>query len=68
MLLYAVLQAAVVAVRFCPVLYALPEGGGAGDADSPLQLPYHMVFAVATQDSVIIYDTLVPPSLFEPST
>ncbi|KAH7622201.1 putative Chromatin assembly factor 1 subunit FAS2 [Nannochloris sp. 'desiccata'] len=45
----------VVAVRFCPVLFRKDP-----NASCPAlydQLPYKMVFAVATLDSVIIYDT-----------
>lgn len=44
-----------VAVRFCPIFYKLH----AHDADQPpvIELPYRMVFAVATKSSVILYDT-----------
>lgn len=55
-----------VAVRPSPVLYKLPdsvpmvtnENAAPADASqSPLGLPYRSVFAVLTQDSVLIYDT-----------
>ncbi|KAL7662578.1 Uncharacterized protein ABC855_g4825 [[Candida] zeylanoides] len=51
------LKKPAIAVAFSPVLYALPKA-----ASSPFRLPHKMVFAVATQDSVVIYDTtrLVP--------
>lgn len=39
-----------IAVSFCPILYK-------ANADPVVKLPYVMRFAVATQDSVIIYDT-----------
>ncbi|KAK9907533.1 hypothetical protein WJX75_005474 [Coccomyxa subellipsoidea] len=45
----------VMAVRFCPLLFELGEGlEGEG---SPFELPYKMVLAVATSDSVMLYDT-----------
>lgn len=44
-------------VRFSPILYHLRETPvGAGKA-SIFDLPYRMVYAVATQDSVWVYDT-----------
>ncbi|XP_067010569.2 chromatin assembly factor 1 subunit B [Anabrus simplex] len=43
-----------VAVRFCPLLFELHEGG------SMFALPYRMVVAVATQCSVVLYDTQQP--------
>lgn len=54
-------QKASVAVRFCPILFELRQD----DADaaeekfskSLFKLPYRMVFAVATLDSVLLYDT-----------
>ena len=58
---------AVVAIRFCPQLFKLRDSSP-GDVksqpieqanDNPFQLPYRMVFAVATLDSVIIHDTQV---------
>lgn len=65
------------AVRFSPVAYKLrpaeaaaaqqeaAEGGtaGAGAAGPFGALPYRMVFAVATLDSVAIYDTQVRRTL-----
>lgn len=43
-----------VAVRCCPVLFALRQMTD----DSPLfDLPYRIVFAIATQRSVLLYDT-----------
>ena len=45
----------VVAVRFCPILFCKNP-----DTPSPPpfdKLPYKMVFAVATLDSVVLYDT-----------
>jgi chromatin assembly factor 1 subunit B len=45
----------VVAVRFCPVLFRKDPSAS---CPAPFnQLPYKMVFAVATLDSVVIYDT-----------
>ncbi|KAG7792686.1 hypothetical protein KL910_000926 [Ogataea haglerorum] len=41
-----------IAIKFSPVLYKLLEG-----ERSVFKLDYRMVFAVATQDSVVIYDT-----------
>ncbi|RZF48302.1 hypothetical protein LSTR_LSTR010265 [Laodelphax striatellus] len=51
-----------VAVRCCPQLFALLETSGGAPADAPPQasvfaLPYRVVFAIATQSSVILYDT-----------
>lgn len=47
-----------VAVRFCPILYKLHDH----DEDSlpVIQLPYRMIFAVATKSSVYLYDTQQP--------
>ncbi len=44
------------AVRFCPLLFEV-EGGPREDTDGPFDLPYKMVLAVATMDSVMLYDT-----------
>lgn len=41
-----------IAIRFSPVLYKLRSG-----ISSCMKLPYRMIFAVATQDSVVIFDT-----------
>ncbi|KAK8393219.1 hypothetical protein O3P69_013315 [Scylla paramamosain] len=62
------------AVRFCPVLYELKplprEEGSLQEKDEPLEpwqeysnlfhLPYRMIFAVATQNAVLLYDTQQP--------
>ncbi|XP_074625192.1 chromatin assembly factor 1 subunit B-like [Acropora palmata] len=54
-------QKASVAVRCCPTLFELrQENGVKGDENtvkSLFKLPYRMVFAVATLDSVLLYDT-----------
>jgi chromatin assembly factor 1 subunit B len=46
----------VVAVRFSPLLYRLPAGSSSS-GELFHKLPFKMVFAVATVDSVVIYDT-----------
>ncbi|XP_063237843.1 chromatin assembly factor 1 subunit B [Bacillus rossius redtenbacheri] len=43
-----------IAVRCCPVLFALRDG------ESMFALPYRVVLAVATQSSVVLYDTQQP--------
>ena len=46
------------AARFCPVLFKLEEV----EADAnplPIDLPYRMVLAVASKDSITLYDTQV---------
>lgn len=45
----------VVAARFCPVLFSC----GPEPSSLPIDLPYKMVVAVATKDSVMLYDTQV---------
>ena len=40
------------AVRFCPTRFRLREG-----EENPFPFPYRIIFAIATQNSVIIYDT-----------
>ncbi|KAJ1266838.1 hypothetical protein BS78_07G009500 [Paspalum vaginatum] len=51
---------AIVAVRFCPVLFK-PRGS---NTDGFFKLPYRVVFAVATLNSLYVYDTeSVPPIL-----
>ncbi len=45
----------VVAVRFCPVLFQKDPNASCPDPFD--QLPYKMVFAIATLDSVVVYDT-----------
>ncbi|EFN71093.1 Chromatin assembly factor 1 subunit B [Camponotus floridanus] len=42
-----------IAVRCCPVYFELREDG----PNALITLPYRMIFAVATQSSVLIYDT-----------
>ena len=59
------------AIRFCPQLFALRDGDQGAELRGelqqdptmqlPFQLPYRMVFAMATLDSIIIYDTQVVP-------
>lgn len=50
----------VVAVRFCPLLFKRTAGSATPrGAQPPFDLPYRCVFAAATQDSVLIYDTEV---------
>uniref|UniRef100_A0A8C5AI50 Chromatin assembly factor 1 subunit B n=1 Tax=Gadus morhua TaxID=8049 RepID=A0A8C5AI50_GADMO len=52
---------ATLAVRCCPVYYQLRTKQDDGRTDSPPQdrqtLPYRMVLAVASEDSVYLYDT-----------
>ncbi|XP_053733345.1 chromatin assembly factor 1 subunit B [Synchiropus splendidus] len=46
------------AVRCCPVYFELRSRTGEdGCSQNVLQLPYRMVFAVASEDSVLLYDT-----------
>ncbi|KAJ3027004.1 UNVERIFIED_CONTAM: hypothetical protein HDU68_004662 [Siphonaria sp. JEL0065] len=46
-----------IAICFSPIMYQ-PRGRNiASTANSKLNLPYRMIFAVATQDSVVVYDT-----------
>ncbi|KAK1588034.1 hypothetical protein Q3G72_019285 [Acer saccharum] len=48
----------VIAVRFCPLTFSLREPNSAGF----FKLPYRIVFAIATLNSLYIYDTeSVPP-------
>lgn len=51
----------VVAVRFCPKLFRRshtpPAGDGVPDISTTLKLPYRLVYAVATLDSIFLYDT-----------
>ena len=47
------LDESTIAVRCCPLYFELRENGPI----SVIPLPYRMVFAVATQRSVFIYDT-----------
>lgn len=54
-------QKASVAVRCCPILFELRQENADSVQDKPVKslfkLPYRMVFAVATLDSVLLYDT-----------
>uniref|UniRef100_A0A3P8NSF0 CAF1B/HIR1 beta-propeller domain-containing protein n=1 Tax=Astatotilapia calliptera TaxID=8154 RepID=A0A3P8NSF0_ASTCA len=45
---------ATLAVRCCPVYFELRTKKGEG---KDIQLPYRMVFAVASEDSILLYDT-----------
>ena len=45
------------AVAFCPVLFELHKLPSSSPAALQFQLPYRMVFAVATSDSVVLYET-----------
>ncbi|XP_031833327.1 chromatin assembly factor 1, p105 subunit [Nomia melanderi] len=47
------LDESTIAVRCCPIYFELQENG----PTSMIALPYRIVFAVATQHSVFIYDT-----------
>lgn len=63
--------APAVAVRFCPVPFAMrprgdaaapptpgvAAGEGAASAGMPFELPYRLVFAVASTDTLFVYDT-----------
>lgn len=52
---------ATLAVRCCPVYFELRTKKGEDGSDQPLanvfQLPYRLVFAVASEDSIFLYDT-----------
>lgn len=52
---------ATLAVRCCPVYFELRtkkgEDGSVEDLPNTFQLPYRMVFAVASEDSIFLYDT-----------
>ncbi|XP_078153036.1 transducin/WD40 repeat-like superfamily protein isoform X1 [Carex rostrata] len=45
---------AIVAVRFCPIIFTLR---GSNSAATFFKLPYRIIFAVATLNSLYIYDT-----------
>lgn len=47
------LNECTIAIRCCPVYFELREDGPA----ALVPLPYRMVFAVATQSSILLYDT-----------
>jgi hypothetical protein len=46
-----------IAVRSCPVLFTLPAVASTTTATGMTDLPYRSVFAVATTDRVLLYDT-----------
>lgn len=47
-----------VAIRFSPIKYTLrPKSALSGLPISVTNLPYRMMFAVATQDAIVLYDT-----------
>ena len=50
----------MVAVRFCPIIFELTDIHPKKPA-LPIDLPYRMVFAIATKDSVVVYDTQASP-------
>jgi len=53
-------QKATVAVRCCPILFELRQDNAKSEeksATSVFKLPYRMVFAIATLDSIVLYDT-----------
>ncbi|KAF7840097.1 chromatin assembly factor 1 subunit FAS2-like [Senna tora] len=50
---------AVVAVRFCPIYFSLRGTNSAGS----FKLPYRIIFAVATLNSLYIYDTESNPPI-----
>lgn len=47
------LNECTIAVRCCPVYFELREDGPA----ALVPLPYRMIFAVATESSILLYDT-----------
>jgi len=47
------LNECTIAVRCCPVYFVLRQDS----PDALIPLPYRMVFAVATQSSILLYDT-----------
>ncbi|ELT96618.1 hypothetical protein CAPTEDRAFT_226807 [Capitella teleta] len=54
---------ATILVRFNPVLYVLrpiQQSNQSQSPDSIFSLPYRMVFAVGSEDSVVLYDTQQP--------
>ena len=66
--LLCALQASV-AVRFCPKLFARSRLGEDCKYPGQAELPYKMVFAIATFDTIILYNTEVQighPNLANP--
>lgn len=55
------LRQVTLAVRFSPVLYRLRDE--APRTPSCFDLPYRMIFAVATASSVLVYDTQVKQTM-----
>jgi WD40 repeat protein len=53
-------EKAAISIRFNPKLFPLIEGG----PDAYISLPYRMVFAIVTQNSVYIFDTQNKSPLF----
>ena len=49
------LKKPAIAISFSPIIYKVNEKSGKKPV---FKLPYKMIFAIATQDSVIIYDTV----------
>ncbi|KAH9322488.1 hypothetical protein KI387_017127 [Taxus chinensis] len=49
----------IVAVRFCPLVFSL----NAANSDALFKLPYRVVFAIATLNSLYIYDTESSPPI-----
>lgn len=47
------LDECTIAIRCCPVYFELRKNG----PTSTMALPYRIIFAVATQHSILIYDT-----------
>jgi len=48
----------VVAVRFCPLIFQNASNDSQSNVPQPFEnLPYKLVYAVATLDSVVLYDT-----------
>ncbi|KAJ3681451.1 hypothetical protein LUZ60_015940 [Juncus effusus] len=54
---------AIVAIRFCPVIFTLLNNS---NSETLFKLPYRVIFAVATLNSLYIYDTqsLAPIAIF----
>ncbi|EPY51436.1 CAF assembly factor complex subunit B [Schizosaccharomyces cryophilus OY26] len=46
-----------IAVRFSPILYELRQASKHSPPTTCIEIPYRMIFAIACQDAVYIYDT-----------
>lgn len=46
-----------IGIQFSPVKYSLLPSDNESDSQNVFNLPYRMLFAIATQDSILIYDT-----------